>query len=106
MFAFGTLVPADRRVSVMGAEGDNVREAVLPDFIKQGLNILPQDGSEVTGIVFDVDEEQLASLDRYEGYPNLYHRIPVTVFLKDGEDTPIEATAYQLVNSESLVVAP
>ena len=46
----------------------------------------------VLGAVYDISEQCLRQLDRYEGYPDVYDRIKVTVFDEDGQ--PIEAITY------------
>ncbi|MDH5695919.1 MAG: gamma-glutamylcyclotransferase [Dehalococcoidia bacterium] len=49
-------------------------------------------GEKVIGAVYDISEQCLRQLDRYEGYPDVYDRIKVTVFDEDGQ--PIEAITY------------
>ena len=49
-------------------------------------------GERVLGAVYEISEADLRRLDKYEGYPNNYNRIKVTVFSEDGE--AIEAVTY------------
>ena len=61
-----------------------------------------KEGARVEGVLYDVDEETLASLDGYEGIPERSKRIPVKVRLvKDGTDVECE-THYGLVFKEGL----
>jgi len=48
--------------------------------------------STVWGVLYEVDEECIASMDRVEGVPTAYRRERVTVFDDDGE--PQEAMTY------------
>ena len=49
-------------------------------------------GEKVLGTVYEISEQCLRQLDRYEGYPDAYDRLKVTVFDQDGN--PIEAITY------------
>ena len=49
-------------------------------------------GDKVRGAVYEISEQCLKRLDKYEGYPEIYNRIKVTVFNEDGE--PMEAITY------------
>ena len=55
-------------------------------------SIRPFQGERVPGAVYDISEQCLRRLDRYEGYPDVYGRLKVTVFNEDGE--PIQAVTY------------
>jgi len=55
-------------------------------------SIRPFRGEKVLGAVYEISEQCLRRLDRYEGYPGDYDRINVTVFNEDGE--PVQAVAY------------
>lgn len=55
-------------------------------------SVTPRIGDEVAGGVYEISEECLASLDIYEGYPTLYDRLTVTVFIEFSK--PVEAIAY------------
>jgi gamma-glutamylcyclotransferase (GGCT)/AIG2-like uncharacterized protein YtfP len=52
-------------------------------------------GEKVDGAIYEISEECRKSLDRYEGYPDLYDRIPVTVVTES--DEPVEAITYIMV---------
>lgn len=49
-------------------------------------------GEKVRGAVYEISEQCLRRLDRYEGYPGNYNRFNVTVFSEDGE--PVQALTY------------
>ncbi len=49
-------------------------------------------GGKVPGAIYEISEPCLRRLDKFEGYPDSYNRLNVTVFSEDGE--PIEAVTY------------
>jgi len=49
-------------------------------------------GDRVRGAVYEVSEQCLRKLDRFEGYPQNYNRLKVIVFGED--DEAIEAVTY------------
>ena len=55
-------------------------------------SIKPFKGERVLGAIYEISEQCLRRLDRYEGYPDVYTRFKVKVFDEDGE--PIEAITY------------
>ncbi len=55
-------------------------------------SIRPFRGEKVPGAVYEISEQCLRRLDRYEGYPRDYTRFNVTVFSEDGE--PVPAITY------------
>lgn len=100
LFVFGTLRSEDTRLRVMrGVEAQNIRPAFLDNFVKRGLNILEKEGETVEGLVFEVNDDQLEDLDRYEGIGSLYDRINITVRYPDG--TTEDMQAYQLIGSHA-----
>jgi len=54
--------------------------------------IRPMKGEKVAGGVYEITEQDLARLDKAEGYPAVYDRREVTVFTD--EDAAIKAVAY------------
>ena len=58
-------------------------------------SVTPCIGEEVVGAIYEISEECRKSLDRYEGYPNVYDRITVTVVTES--DKPVEAMTYVMV---------
>ncbi len=54
----------------------------------------PYDGQEVHGVVWEVTEPDLLTLDRLEGAPQWYKRATVHVVLRDGSST--QAVLYRL----------
>lgn len=73
MFVYGTLVSDWTRDS-LGITAIDMKEAMLPDYAKQGLNVVSKKGTTVPGMTFFVNDKDLAKLDRYEGLPGLYSR--------------------------------
>ncbi|MFC1937418.1 gamma-glutamylcyclotransferase family protein [Chloroflexota bacterium] len=49
-------------------------------------------GDKVRGAVYEISEQCLKRLDKYEGYPEIYNRLKVMVFNEDGE--PVESVTY------------
>jgi len=49
-------------------------------------------GDRVRGAVYEISEQCLRKLDRFEGYPQNYNRLKVIVFGED--DEPVEAVTY------------
>jgi len=56
------------------------------------VSIRPFRGERVLGAIYEVSDRDLRRLDSYQGYPNNYTRLNVTVFDEDGE--PIKAITY------------
>ena len=56
------------------------------------LTVAPKKGSSVPVVVWEIEEEDEKSLDRYEGYPVLYYKEYIPVELEGGK--VIEAMAY------------
>ena len=55
-------------------------------------SIKPFRGERVRGAIYEISEQCLRRLDRYEGYPDAYTRLNVTVFDEDNE--PVAAITY------------
>ncbi|MBI2979888.1 MAG: gamma-glutamylcyclotransferase [Chloroflexi bacterium] len=49
-------------------------------------------GEKVLGAIYDISEQCLRRLDKYEGYPESYDHLNITVFSEDGE--PTQAITY------------
>ena len=49
-------------------------------------------GERVRGAIYEISEQCLQRLDKFEGHPTNYNRFKVTVFDEDSE--PIEAITY------------
>ena len=56
-------------------------------------------GGKVPGGVYEISDNDLRHLDKYEGYPADYNRIKVIVFDEDG--TAIEALTYIKTSREA-----
>jgi len=86
-FAYGMLT--DPKL-MRGAEF--VGTAVLRNFeyeMFQYANVYPQAGGQVIGVLWALDRNMLAGLDQTEGYPQLYDRKTVPVYI-DGEKVVAE----------------
>ncbi|WP_129140298.1 gamma-glutamylcyclotransferase family protein [Modicisalibacter coralii] len=81
VFVYGTLRYGVVRWLVYGRWGDP-EPGVLDDHQRDGLDVEPQPGARVPGLVLTVDAEELAQLDRYEHLGVRYRRIQTT--LADG----------------------
>lgn len=65
------------------------------------LTIEPCDGKSVPFVAWEITKEDEASLDRYEGFPDLYMKVPLSVTvtdLDDGRTHGVDAFAYVLVD--------
>jgi gamma-glutamylcyclotransferase len=49
-------------------------------------------GEKVIGAIYEISDADLRKLDKHEGYPVEYNRLPVRVFNEDGD--AVEATTY------------
>lgn len=78
VFAYGTLRKPIVRWLVIG-RSTPAQPATLPDFRKQGLNLVPQAGAHTPGEVFMVDADELRRLDRYERLGIRYQRSMLTL---------------------------
>ena len=57
--------------------------------------VVPGQGEEVWGVLWELEDEDLTSLDDQEGVPHVYNRIEVAVELPSGEE--VAAVSYRLV---------
>ncbi|HPM77937.1 MAG TPA: gamma-glutamylcyclotransferase [bacterium] len=92
------------------ASARQVCVALLPDHClaftryssRRGCGVadaVPAAGEAVWGVVYELDEMDLAALDRHEGYlpgreRNAYHREARTVYEEGRDDRPREAQVY------------
>jgi gamma-glutamylcyclotransferase len=49
-------------------------------------------GEKVIGAIYEISDADLRKLDKHEGYPTEYNRLPVRVFNEDG--AAVEAMTY------------
>jgi gamma-glutamylcyclotransferase (GGCT)/AIG2-like uncharacterized protein YtfP len=49
-------------------------------------NVVPEDGSFVEGLIYEVSNEDIIKLDKFEGYPNHYSRKLLSI---DGESVVV-----------------
>lgn len=82
VFVYGTLRHPALRWLVTG-QSLTTRPAILPNYRKQGLDIVPAPDDHTEGLVFYVDQPSLRRLDRYErlGIHYTRERLP----LADGD---------------------
>jgi gamma-glutamylcyclotransferase (GGCT)/AIG2-like uncharacterized protein YtfP len=60
--------------------------------------IQPFKGSRVMGAVYEISEQDLRKLDRFEDYPGTYTHLNVTVFNED--DVAVKAVTYVKTRQE------
>jgi gamma-glutamylcyclotransferase (GGCT)/AIG2-like uncharacterized protein YtfP len=60
-------------------------------------DIEPAEGAEVHGVLWRLDEADLAALDRYEGFPRLYQRFVVAVEARTVLPSRLETTVPAVV---------
>ena len=58
-------------------------------------DVVPSNGDEVWGVLYDIPSDELPALDRKEGVPNAYQRQDVRVIVQSGERA--EALTYTVV---------
>lgn len=51
-------------------------------------DVVPDPGSDVWGVLYEVEETDLAAMDRNENVPAAYHRQDVTVVDEQGQERP------------------
>ena len=97
VFVYGTLMDPGVRIAIMG-EDKIIKEVVLKDYRRVGLNIIEDVGSTVEGHVFEATEANLEDLDRYESVSSgLYEQIYVVIGTK-------KYIAYQKCDPESRII--
>jgi gamma-glutamylcyclotransferase (GGCT)/AIG2-like uncharacterized protein YtfP len=80
LFVFGTLMN-ESTLLTLGVDPINKQEAILQGFRKSGLNIIQDESTEVKGHYFQINEQELHTLDFYESVNSKYgyHRFLVNV---------------------------
>tara|TARA_R110002012_G_scaffold185756_2_gene352339 strand:+ start:281 stop:751 length:471 start_codon:yes stop_codon:yes gene_type:complete len=96
VFVYGTLRYAPVRLVVIGSFG-NPEKAVLEGYQRNGLDLSPQPGSKVEGLLLRVDADELARLDRYERLGVRYERVEIT--LEDGSRAWVYLRLSKLQNA-------
>ena len=66
-------------------------------------SIKPSRGDKVLGAIYELSDKDLPRLDKYEGYPDTYNRLKVTVYRDTGE--AVEAVTY-IKNQQSEETRP
>ena len=54
--------------------------------IRDRASILPEQGEQVSGVLWSITEKCEKSLDYYEGYPYLYGKQDILVQCEDGQE--------------------
>ncbi len=67
-------------------------------------DVVEQDGGAVWGALYELNDDDLAVLDRKEGYGWAYTHLPVLVQLGDGSEH--EAVAYTVIEKQAREVPP
>ncbi|APX93060.1 hypothetical protein BWR19_09035 [Halomonas sp. 1513] len=93
VFVYGTLRYSLVRWWVYGRSG-SPQPARLEGFRRSGLDLEPSEGDVVEGLLLEVDQHELARLDRYERLGIRYERVPKE--LADGQI----AWVYRRLSSE------
>jgi len=64
-------------------------------------DVVEDKNSKVWGLLYELTDEDLKSLDGYEGHPNFYKRRAVNVIDMKGKN--VEAITYEVVNKKSFI---
>lgn len=100
-FAYGSNLNLDQ-MQVRCKFARPVGTAILKDYqlvFKGVADVVPDEGSEVYGGLWEITPNDLGALDRYEGYPNLYDKHTVKVVRLDKRGRPtgmVEAMTYMM----------
>ena len=78
LFVYGTLkYPIVRNLVCLCRS--ETKDVTLNDYAKEGLNIVPQSGSDVEGKIIYVSDRELARIDKYENVPDKYLRDKIII---------------------------
>ena len=95
-FAYGTNLDVEQmrnRCETIKVLGKGKLKNYRLIFNSRGVaSIIPDNNSEVLGLVYELTKEGLNSLDSYEGYPSLYSRHEMRI--ESTEDTFINSIVY------------
>ena len=111
-FAYGSNMNLDQMAYRCPAASvvENVRlEGYRLTFCGRGkgsgvATILPEEGSQVEGVLWKITPECEKSLDFYEGYPHLYGKEPVFVQGKDGVKREVMAYTMNAPYKDQLAI--
>lgn len=83
-FAYGSNMNLDHMRRMCGWHFHVLGVGMLMDYEfgpdKRGYsNIRPKQGSKVFGVLYDLEQKGLDALDEFEGYPQVFNRIEVTI---------------------------
>jgi len=68
-------------------------------------DIIESKGNFVEGVLYEVTEEGMANLDKFEGIEqNVYKRVKVVVQLESGEE--LETITYKIINEDKPFIPP
>ena len=117
-FAFGSNMCANRLAERIGRMWKTRQLGLLRDhalcFNKKArgsggvgyANVVPQPETDVPGILYDVSEDALATLDAYEGVPSHYVRQQVHISVSDAATQAADATTAATVPAVAYVAVP
>ena len=84
LFVYGTLKNPKIREYILGRKTESER-AILPNFTKRKASLYyyvrEREGDEVDGLLVNVTDDDILSVDRYENVPLLYTRKEVDVYV-------------------------
>ena len=90
-FAYGTLASGGMMAEKC-PRAKFVSRAVLEGYRQTSLNITPDEGSSVDGVLWEITDACIEALDAYENCPDWYQRKDVKVYSeKTGE---VDAEVY------------
>jgi gamma-glutamylcyclotransferase (GGCT)/AIG2-like uncharacterized protein YtfP len=94
-FAYGANL-CRAHMSLWCPDAEPLVRAVLPHWrlvFRTWADLAPAAPDRGQGALYEVGPHDLASLERFEDYPQLYHRLHVRVITEMG---PVEALTYQM----------
>ncbi len=90
-FAYGTLASGGLMAEKC-PKAKFISRAVLKGYRQTALNVVPDEGSSVDGVLWEIDEECIKVLDEYENCPYWYKRKEMEVFSEKTGD--MKAVVY------------
>lgn len=96
-FAYGSNMVIEQMRRLCGRHCSALGKAELPNYefgldLRGFANIRPSDGEKVCGVLWEVDQEALEALDKFEGVPSVFDRKKVAIV--DDQGRNVEAWVY------------
>ena len=83
IFVYGTLLRGERAHSLLAGAGFRGEARTEEGYALIDLGSYPglvrADGGRVVGEIYEVDAERLAEIDAYEGHPDLFRRVALSL---------------------------